>query len=85
MVSDSVAEKEEGYFSVIKEATPLKRWGEPEEIAELIGFLASGKCDFLTGASIVVDGGATLTLGPRLDEPVPFKWEKWPPELNKED
>ena len=64
-----------GYFSSIRDQTPLKRWGNAEEIAEAVLFIASEKCGFLHGASIVIDGGATLTLGPRLDEPVPFKWE----------
>lgn len=64
-----------GYFSSIKEQTPLKRWGTADEIAEAVFFVASEKCRFLHGASIVIDGGATLTLGPRIDESVPFKWE----------
>jgi len=81
MVHDSVAQKEDGYFDEIREQTPLKRWGKPEEISEAIFFVASGKCDFMTGTAIVIDGGATLTLGPRLDEPVPFKWQKFPPIL----
>jgi len=80
MVRDSKVEKTNDYFSQIREQTPLKRWGDPKEIAELILFLASDKCGFLTGASLLVDGGATLTLGPRLDETIPFKWEKWPPD-----
>mgnify|MGYP006096402591 CR=1 FL=1 len=64
-----------GYFSSIKNQTPLKRWGKADEIAEAVLFIASEKCEFLHGASIVIDGGATLTLGPRIDEPIPFKWE----------
>jgi NAD(P)-dependent dehydrogenase (short-subunit alcohol dehydrogenase family) len=32
-------------------------WGKPEEIAQTILFLASGKASFITGASIAVDGG----------------------------
>ena len=81
MVYDSIAEKKDKYFTKIKECTPLKRWGRTEEIAEAIYFVGSEKCKFMTGASIIIDGGATLTLGPRLDEYPPFKWEKWPPNL----
>tara|TARA_R110001592_G_scaffold119404_1_gene322415 strand:- start:13025 stop:13831 length:807 start_codon:yes stop_codon:yes gene_type:complete len=81
MVHDSVAQKEDNYFNVIKENTPLKRWGKVDEIAEAIFFVGSNKCEFMTGASIMIDGGATLTLGPRLDEMPPFKWEKWTPNL----
>jgi len=36
---------------------PLKRAGTPEEIAQAIVFLASGKASFITGQSIAVDGG----------------------------
>jgi len=79
MVHDSVAQKEDNYFDLIKQSTPLKRWGTPEEIAEAIYFSASEKCTFMTGAVIIIDGGATLTLGPRLDETMPFKWNKFKP------
>jgi NAD(P)-dependent dehydrogenase (short-subunit alcohol dehydrogenase family) len=36
---------------------PLKRIGEPEEIAAVIEFLASDKASFVTGHSLAVDGG----------------------------
>lgn len=35
----------------------LGRVGEPEEVAELIAFLASNKAKFLTGECIAIDGG----------------------------
>ncbi|MFZ0676155.1 SDR family NAD(P)-dependent oxidoreductase [Candidatus Binatus sp.] len=38
---------------------PLQRMGKPEEIAELIVFLASDKASFSTGATFVADGGKT--------------------------
>lgn len=81
MVHNSVAQKEESYFDKIKESTPLMRWGLPEEIAEAIYFAGSDKCTFMTGATIIIDGGATLTLGPRVDEMPPFKWEKFTPKI----
>jgi dihydroanticapsin dehydrogenase len=37
----------------------LKRLGRPEEVANLIVFLASDLCHFATGASFAVDGGYT--------------------------
>jgi NAD(P)-dependent dehydrogenase (short-subunit alcohol dehydrogenase family) len=37
----------------------IKRLGQPEEIANLIVFLASDLCHFATGASFTVDGGYT--------------------------
>lgn len=37
--------------------TPLRRQGRPEEVAEVILFLASDKSSFITSQNIVVDGG----------------------------
>lgn len=39
---------------------PLKRYGQPEEVARTIVFLLSDASSFITGASIVVDGGSSL-------------------------
>ncbi|XP_044759957.1 estradiol 17-beta-dehydrogenase 8 [Coccinella septempunctata] len=40
---------------------PLSRFGTPEEIAEVISFLASDKSSYITGASIDVNGGLIST------------------------
>ncbi|MHC4509790.1 MAG: SDR family NAD(P)-dependent oxidoreductase [Planctomycetota bacterium] len=39
---------------------PAGRIGTTEEIAQLVAFLCSNRCDYITGASITVDGGLTL-------------------------
>ena len=44
-----------------KETHPLGRVGRPEEIAELIAFLASPRASWITGATYSIDGGRALT------------------------
>lgn len=41
----------------------LGRWGEPEEVADAITFLASDRAKYITGTSLVVDGG--MSINPR--------------------
>ncbi|MCJ2180756.1 SDR family oxidoreductase [Novosphingobium album (ex Hu et al. 2023)] len=47
----------------LKEIVPLGRIGEPENIAGTAVFLASKAGEYVTGQSIVVDGGTTITGG----------------------
>jgi 3-oxoacyl-[acyl-carrier protein] reductase len=42
---------------VVEREVPLKRFGRPQEMADLIAFLASGKAAYLTGQTIVFGGG----------------------------
>ena len=42
----------------IEKNTPMRRMGEPEELAALIAFLCSERAGYITGVSIPVDGGA---------------------------
>lgn len=48
-------------FYVRRRRIPLARPAQPQEIAEVVGFLASPRCTYITGQSIVVDGGLSIT------------------------
>jgi NAD(P)-dependent dehydrogenase (short-subunit alcohol dehydrogenase family) len=39
---------------------PLKRWGEPEEVAEMVIWLASDAASFVTGGAFVISGGMNV-------------------------
>jgi NAD(P)-dependent dehydrogenase (short-subunit alcohol dehydrogenase family) len=45
------------FITALGETTPMRRASQPEEIAEVIGFLASARASYITGATIAVDGG----------------------------
>jgi NAD(P)-dependent dehydrogenase (short-subunit alcohol dehydrogenase family) len=47
-------------FNFIVERTPMGRWGQPDELAGLVIFLASHASDFITGQTIFIDGGWTI-------------------------
>jgi NAD(P)-dependent dehydrogenase (short-subunit alcohol dehydrogenase family) len=49
----------EGFIQMHAKQCCLKRIGTPQEIANLVVFLASDLCPFLTGANLVADGGYT--------------------------
>jgi NAD(P)-dependent dehydrogenase (short-subunit alcohol dehydrogenase family) len=51
-----------GVIETIEGQTPLRRWAAPEDIAEVIVFLASDAARFVTGETISVDGGMARTL-----------------------
>jgi 3-oxoacyl-[acyl-carrier protein] reductase len=57
------ARKEGGklWDATIKQ-NPFRRLGTPEEIANVVAFLVSDRASFVTGANILVDGGATTGL-----------------------
>jgi NAD(P)-dependent dehydrogenase (short-subunit alcohol dehydrogenase family) len=54
-------EKYAAFLERSKSTHPLGRAGEPEEIAELICFLASERAGWITGETISIDGGRHLT------------------------
>jgi NAD(P)-dependent dehydrogenase (short-subunit alcohol dehydrogenase family) len=51
-----------GVIEQVEHQTPLRRWSEPEDVADTIVFLASPAARFITGETICVDGGMARTL-----------------------
>ncbi len=63
-VINGVDEVESAYFQewyVRQRKIPLARAGRPEEVAKAIAFLCSDECTYITGHTLVVDGGLTIT------------------------
>ena len=51
-----------GVIERIESQTPLRRWSQPDDIADVIVFLASDAARFITGETVCVDGGMARTL-----------------------
>ena len=49
-----------GHIEAIKPLIPLKRAGEPDEIAALVAYLARKESGYMTGSSLTIDGGMAL-------------------------
>ena len=55
--TDMNASLDESTLRELCDETPLCRIGTPEDVANLVGFLASNEASFITGQIIGVDGG----------------------------
>lgn len=59
--TDMTSAVKDKYDKLIAEGlTPIKRWGQPEDVAKAVGAIAEGRFDFSTGTVINVDGGFHL-------------------------
>jgi Dehydrogenases with different specificities (related to short-chain alcohol dehydrogenases) len=54
--------KVEDVIKEIEREVPLGRLAKPEEIGELVAFLASDRASYITGSLILIDGGRTLCI-----------------------
>ena len=50
------------FNQVVIDRTPVGRWGTPAEIAAAVVFLASDEASYITGQTLLVDGGMTTAL-----------------------
>lgn len=55
-----IADLDDATLNAIAQRTPLRRVAEPEEVANMVVYLASDEASFCTGADFVVDGGITV-------------------------
>jgi NAD(P)-dependent dehydrogenase (short-subunit alcohol dehydrogenase family) len=44
----------------LMKGVPLRRLGKPEDVAKVVVFFASDLSEYITGQSILVDGGASI-------------------------
>jgi 3-oxoacyl-[acyl-carrier protein] reductase len=58
--TDLTADLPEDLLQQAIEVTPLRRMGQPEEIAYAVAFLASDEASFITGETLTVDGGLVM-------------------------
>ena len=49
--------------AAVEESVPLHRRAEPEEIGEAVAWLSSADSRYVTGETLTVDGGVSLTVG----------------------
>ena len=59
-VEQILANKE--FLQEIHDRTPMKRVGEPQEVADLVTFLCMPAASYITGQSIAIDGGFTVNM-----------------------
>jgi 3-oxoacyl-[acyl-carrier protein] reductase len=50
------------YLPRVRGAIPLGRYGQPEEYADVVAFLASNRAAYVTGSVIRVDGGLIASI-----------------------
>ena len=58
--TDMTAGMPENIIQMMEGKVPLKRWGEPEDVANAYTFLASDEASYITGTVLNVDGGVVV-------------------------
>ena len=60
VMTDMMATFDDATKAVLQEETPLNKLGAPQDIANMVAFLASEKADYITGQVIAVNGGYVI-------------------------
>ena len=58
--TDMTSQMPEKIIRMMEEKVPLKRWGQPEDVANVYTFLASDMASYITGTVLNVDGGVVV-------------------------
>ena len=58
--TDMIAGMPEKIIKMMEANVPLKRWGKPEDVADLYCFLASDEASYISGVVLPVDGGVVV-------------------------
>jgi 3-oxoacyl-[acyl-carrier protein] reductase len=62
-ISRHIADRDPERYAYLRDSIPISRWGEPEEVAAVIGFLLSPASSFVNGVALPVDGGQSARNG----------------------
>ena len=60
VLTDGLADLGEAYVEEVGRSIPIGRAGDPREIAHAVQFLASAEAGYITGQTLVIDGGQRL-------------------------
>jgi len=66
ILTEGLAAQGEAYLNQMKAAIPVRELGTPEDIGHAVCFLASREARFITGQTVIVDGGQILPESPEV-------------------